>query len=587
MPDMKKITLWCLAVLAVIGGLIFLRQWRHAEIGADPVRLLPENTLLVAELKDVAHHLESFQQSHLGNSLAQIKYSDVARDVQLAPEHIQLIDTLQQKGRDFLQSPLYSILFSKDILLAVTPGDTLETQTLETIIWENCLFVATPKPGTKALQHFTPLLLDLTNPFLENPITVRTIPYGRYMIQRFMVDDDTSFSAAVVHDMIVLSLNERLLRHALSRYGANTQNLARAKTFQRSSHSRKDSHFFTYLSLENLCKLSPPLIKTSGREEGEPEDDPGCRRGLQGVGFGASHSPGFIAATTAVTFDEKHMHPAFAQLLATPPEKNRSFSAAPKETIFYHWTNTFDLPLIWQLYLEDGSISPEQEQRIRHEVQTITGTSIEKLLAMTDHKLSIIVHDVPTEGLIPLPNFSFLVPLKNQKTFAKALKKLLRAYDIDIKKQHYKGNELVFWGWDPKAGVQPVYVIYNNFLLVATNIHLIEKLIDTMDSKSGLHFDTLPTQADPGMTKANNSLAYLRVAPFLAGVKELLSWAGIMIAIQDREAAQKSKILIDQLITPIIDGFSAHSEVSTRSYNEKNRITYQSIIKVTQQPQSP
>jgi hypothetical protein len=61
-------------------------------------------------------------------------------------------------------------------------------------------------------------------------------------------------------------------------------------------------------------------------------------------------------------------------------------------------------------------------------------------------------------------------------------------------------------------------------------------------------------------------------------VKEVFSWIGTMIAIQDREAAQRSKILIDKLINPLLDGLAMYSTIGMRSYTEQDSIIIESKV---------
>ena len=55
------------------------------------------------------------------------------------------------------------------------------------------------------------------------------------------------------------------------------------------------------------------------------------------------------------------------------------------------------------------------------------------------------------------------------------------------------------------------------------------------------------------------------MAELVNGLKELAAWAGAMLAVRDEDAGAKSKVLVDEVISPILDSFSTFAAVSLRS----------------------
>jgi len=56
----------------------------------------------------------------------------------------------------------------------------------------------------------------------------------------------------------------------------------------------------------------------------------------------------------------------------------------------------------------------------------------------------------------------------------------------------------------------------------------------------------------------------------------MVSWGGTTLAIKDRELARKSKVLIDDLINPLLEGLSMYSIIGSRKYVEGSTIVFES-----------
>ena len=50
-----------------------------------------------------------------------------------------------------------------------------------------------------------------------------------------------------------------------------------------------------------------------------------------------------------------------------------------------------------------------------------------------------------------------------------------------------------------------------------------------------------------------------------------------MLAIKDRELARKSKVLIDDLVNPVLEGLAMYSIIGSRKHHEGNTIVFESF----------
>jgi hypothetical protein len=65
---------------------------------------------------------------------------------------------------------------------------------------------------------------------------------------------------------------------------------------------------------------------------------------------------------------------------------------------------------------------------------------------------------------------------------------------------------------------------------------------------------------------------FVRTAQLVDGLKELVAWGGTMIAVRDEQAGAKSKILVDQVIMPILDSFRGCETVALRSVTRSGEL---------------
>jgi hypothetical protein len=87
-------------------------------------------------------------------------------------------------------------------------------------------------------------------------------------------------------------------------------------------------------------------------------------------------------------------------------------------------------------------------------------------------------------------------------------------------------------------------------------------------------------ELDPGFQKLNNSVCYVNQATLVTHLEDLFSWAGTMLAIQDRHAAEKSKKIIDEFISPLFLGMAMYEKSATRTYIEDDRIIIETKTRI-------
>ena len=87
-------------------------------------------------------------------------------------------------------------------------------------------------------------------------------------------------------------------------------------------------------------------------------------------------------------------------------------------------------------------------------------------------------------------------------------------------------------------------------------------------------------EIDLGLTRSNNYISYTDNVELITITKSLLKLAGAMMAIEDRDTALKVKIILRDIIDPLLDGLSMFDRTATRSYFTEDSVVIDSMTKV-------
>ena len=129
------------------------------------------------------------------------------------------------------------------------------------------------------------------------------------------------------------------------------------------------------------------------------------------------------------------------------------------------------------------------------------------------------------------------------------------------------------------GSVLPALSFSDDAVIVSSNSAQIRNYIGPERKKS---LAESPTFMEMGqdVLKPSQSISYLDFARTTEMTQELVSWGGTMLAIKDRELARKSKVLIDDLINPLLEGLAMYSIIGHRKYYEGNTIVFESFTRL-------
>lgn len=306
-------------------------------------------------------------------------------------------------------------------------------------------------------------------------------------------------------------------------------------------------------------------------------------RGWGAVAYGAWYEKGVIKDKTEILFDKNNLDSRVARLFDVQPALNRTLGMVPAETLFYYWTNTLNLPLLWELY--SAAIIQQQPQSLnllRKELRDSVGVELEELLDMIGEEFAVVVRGVGADG-IPLPKIAATIQLKEPDRFMKVFFALLEEAEIPLNWKKFENHTITFWGIAPQGGLQPAFTLIGDYLLLSNSLDLVTHII-TLKSDSGKNLlnSAEMQEVGKGMNEKNNSSAYVHIALLTDALKDMASWTASMASIQGPEVAKDADIVVNKLILPLLDGLAMYTKLGSRSVITKDSIIIESIITVTQ-----
>lgn len=571
---MKKVGIVVLLIACTLGLFFFLQGKQETRIEAADC--LPADILFYGEQLDFTDMYQDFLSSRLGRTLSRLDYAGIAAELGGSEENILEVEGSWRKMIEVLEGPGFNELLGKEFSVAVFPANSFSTANPANAIEERLLLIARPRHNVQVLQFLAPLV--------SKDIKQSTVQYGTHTITRYQIDEENTLSTATVKGLVLAGFEERLVRKSLDHYDYKIDTLSGNKDFQRVRESFKGAKMFTYLSL--------PALLVQGRMIGKDLPDEDREEffalleqwdGWGAAGYGAWHEEGVVKDKAEILFDQSKLDSRVAKLCDVKPGENKTLKLVPADTLFYYWTNTLNLPLIWELY--SSSATQQQPQALdilRHELRDSAGVELEEFLDMIGNEFAMIVEDVDREG-IPLPKATVIVQLKEPEKFLKVFNILLQNADIPVSLKQYQGQDITYWGVAPQGGLQPAFTLIGNYLFISNSIDLVNQIVDlrTDPSRNLLNSDVMK-EVGGDLLEANNSAAYIHIAKLADALKDLATWGGAMAVLQGPEMARNADIVVNQLVQPLLDGVAMYAQLGSRSIITADSIVLESTTTIVQ-----
>jgi len=571
---MKKTGIVVLLIACGLGLLFFLQG--NQEKRVEAADCLPADVLFYGEQLDFMDMYQDFINSRLGRTLTRLDYTGIAAELGGSEEVILEAKEFWRKVRRVLDDQGFNELLGKEFSAAVFPANSFSAVNPAKAIEERLLLIARPRHNMQMLQFLAPLL--------SKDIQQSTVQYGIHTITRYQIDEENTLSTATIKGLVLAGFEERLVRKSLDHYDNKKDTLSDNKDFQRLRESFKGAKIFTYLSLPALSKQGRMIGKNLPEEDHEEffalleQWD-----GWGAAAYGAWDEKGVVKDKAEILFDQSKLDSRVAKLCDVKPGDNKTLKLVPADTLFYYWTNTLNLPLIWELYSSNATRKqPEALDILRHELRDSAGVELEELLDMIGNEFAMIVEDVDREG-IPLPKATVIIQLSEPERFLEIFNILLQNADIPVSLKQYQGQDITYWGVAPQGGLQPAFTLIENYLFISNSIDLVQQIVALQTDPSRILLNSpAMNEVGEGLLEANNSATYIHIAKLADALKDLAAWVGAMAVLQGPEMARNADIVVNQLVLPLLDGVAMYTQLGSRSIITADSIILESTTTIVQ-----
>uniref|UniRef100_UPI0040562189 hypothetical protein n=1 Tax=Candidatus Electronema sp. TaxID=2698783 RepID=UPI0040562189 len=248
------------------------------------------------------------------------------------------------------------------------------------------------------------------------------------------------------------------------------------------------------------------------------------------------------------------------------PVANRTLAKMPASLLLYVWSGWLR-PDCWRQSLIDSG-RQETADKTDAWFKAQAGLSFGEILSLFGREFSVNIAEISTTGLFPVPRLCFVVEVRERKKAERFLSRMLSG--LPVKSQKLPDGVTLVSLQAAKGMLQPSYAFADGFLYLADSR---EQLVAILAESGGRMQDDASFQAvDTGKGQPGNLLVFARAAQLTDGLKELAAWGGTMIAVRDDQIGEKSKVLIDQVIMPLLDSLGGFETVSLRSFTRSGEL---------------
>jgi hypothetical protein len=526
----------------------------------SPERFFDRQTLLVINQKQLARRVDNFTVTRLGSALRGIDAAAVAEDLEMPGYRVKLISDSTTVIADAAVDPIVRSVLGRDVSVALFPFSYDVTLSLREQLLAHLVLVCRPKQ----VAHVFDLLERVTG-----VSATEESYYGAYAIKRYLPEGSMAIAATRVDRLVLVSANERLLRRCLDNYDRRTETLAVDPDYRATKKLFPDPAFYGYINIAGATELFNQLIAAPSGQDSISTNDQRQHLSLYQNGFFGGWVDGrTVSHKVVLTFDPKLIPAELSSLFFAPPVLTESAARLTADTLWYYWSNSYAPEAILHLMKrqQTNQVSSSINDLLT-ELEGSTGTSVEQLAELFDNELILAMKKGPKEDLLPIPLVMIAAKCKDPTTIKQLVEKVVMHYTVPVRRRAVGEYTIVSWGEvAPISSFEPSIALVDEYVLIANNISQIREFIAIPQESERLTESTSFELVNDGFTYANNSLVFLNVSELSGQLKELISWAGLALAIKDRTTAGKSKIVIDRLINPLLDGLAMYGVVGTRKY---------------------
>lgn len=518
---------------------------------------------------DLKKRVDEFKDSVLGRNVATLNYERIGIELGLSDAEITEWGGLFEEVVDGYQNPIVQTLIGSEFSLALWPFKLHGSHNIEEQLLNHLLLISRPSKDAR--------LLDFAAWTTMGSEKTSSLAYGNHKIIRLSLENDQRLSVVRVKDLVLMSLNEQVLRGSLDLYDNMAGGLNDNNEYHSNISRFEGASFLGYVDFPELfSSLNQAAQTLTGDNDYSLIDRDRLRFYRSGL-FGAWREDNGIVDKAVISINPEFVDQRTKALLSRELRTPSDYKKLSRDTIIYHWTNQFDAAVLLD-YLDESSQQPGAEERglLIDQIKEVTGLTIEQIIDLFGNDLTLAVRALDSSQLVPLPRFLLSVQSHDAKRLKQVADALISHFDIPVQRKMMGQTELITWGGVVGIGaVLPSLLFGPESIIISSNRQQIRRFLGSEVTQGLVDIDQFE-EMKPQIMQPSHAVTYLDFAKTTEMLQEMTSWGGTMLAIKDRELARKSKILIDEMINPILEGLAMYSVIGSRKYIDDSSIVYES-----------
>jgi len=544
-------------LLVVVYLLVYRFDPDHEE---NMAKFIPDNALIYIEQRDAKSAITAFRNTQLGKLFDSFNLESTGKKIGVSDNVIDTAEIIQKHYPGVFENNILNELLGDRFALALfLPKDDRSDLSLETYLKENSIVVAEPKHNAEILkstaEHFGTQL---------HKLSVQNIQYGNHHISRVTTPEGlVSFS--VIEGLFVASFNEKQLKLSIDAYDGEIKSLFDSEHFEKAQKEFSRPQRFFYLPTESMEKVVrqfysflSPEIKVIVQKHITNT------KGFLGVSYGAWPTETIVKDKIIFSYDGELTNPTVQQHMKTAPSNNSMLEMTIDDPLAYYWSNTIDLKH-FLTYLPETDVNNPVRNYIK-KLENASSYSIEQILAIFGEEVSLVVEKSGDDNFFPVPLGAAFFRVDPKVDISEIVNYIVDSFEVPVIEQVYNSVTYLYWVASPQDGLQPLCGFWSNIFFIGNSAQLIERVIDGFNDNTSLLTNKKIRDIDPGIIEGNNSVTYFNNVEILELTQRLLSAIGTMASMEDRNKAEKARLIINEVLNPFLEGLKEFERSCTRSY---------------------
>jgi hypothetical protein len=304
-------------------------------------------------------------------------------------------------------------------------------------------------------------------------------------------------------------------------------------------------------------------------------------QGFRSAAFGWSGSGSdLFEQTGSIALIPELLTPAQRRFFGQKPRKPAPFlGLAPGDANLVIWQGRVDPDALW---LQSGV-----ESGLDREMRDLFGPDWERFRSGLEGGAGVMLRDVVSTGVFPVPECAFLIKAKNQDRLLPSMIRavleqirLATGLALPVRRDKVEGLELEQVQLPFGRGLQPSWAGIGDFEVLATNQDLLLDIWAVRSGREGLLAQPWFSRAGSPLARTGYSFQFMRVAACLHMVQQLMDWGDdtVLATRLSDEEAWRFRVIMDEFVTPVLQGLQMFKAFGVRTSLSLERVDMQGLL---------